>query len=174
MPSVAVRAHRLVIAGLVAATGLAGAALGSGACSGPPPPAPSPVILATPTTVCLGDDYKTPITLDGTGSSPTLTLVPSPADANAPPLRYLWTLTGSAYRIADVDAGGGRMVPSGTLTSDKLVVRIAGDQPLQVDLNVENHSGGSADTTATISVTALVVDGGTPSDAGVCPLGNPG
>jgi hypothetical protein len=154
--------------GLGVAGGLAAAAMAFGACSGPPPPAPSPVILATPTTVCIGDDYRTPITLDGTQS----TLVPSPADANAPPLKYLWTLTGSAYRIADIDAGGGRSVPSGTLTSDKLVVRIAGEEPLQVDLNVQNGNGGSADTTATISVTSLdVADAG---DAGACPLGNPG
>jgi len=114
------------------------------------------VILATPTTVCLGDDYETPITLDGTESSRALTLVPSPADAKAPPLRYLWTLSGSPYRI----------VGPGTLTSEKLTVTIAGDEPLLVDLNVQNDTGGSADTTATISVTSL--------DAGTCPLGNPG
>jgi hypothetical protein len=139
--------HRLAVAGLVVA---------GSACSGPPPPASSPVIIATPTTVCVGDDYKTHILLDGTQSSATLTLVPSPAAANAPPLQYLWTLTGSAYRIV-----------SGTPTSEKLTVTIAGDQPLQVDLNVQNNSGGSSDSTATISVTSLV-------DAGACPLGNPG
>jgi hypothetical protein len=155
----------------VAAGGLAFAGVMVEACSGPPPPEPSPVIVATPTTVCMGDDYKTPITLDGTQSTPTLTLVPSPVDANAPPLKYLWTLTGSAYRIADVDAGDGRTSPGGTLTSDKLVVRIEGEEPLQVDLNVQNGVGGSADTTATISITTLVA-----TDAGdaVCPLGNPG
>jgi len=108
--------------------------------------------------VCLGDGYRTPITLDGTQSSPELTLVPSPPVANAPPLRFLWTLTGSAYRIAD----------GGTLSSEKLSVTVAGDQPLQVDLNVQNpQSGGSADSTTTITVTL-------PNDAGACPLGNPG
>jgi hypothetical protein len=158
---------RLVTAGLVAAACVAGAGLLATACNGPPPPAPSPVILATPTTVCLGDDYKTPIMLDGTQSSATLTLVPAPVDANAPPLVYLWTLTGSAYRLV-----------SGTLTSDKLVVRMAGTEPLQVDLNVMNSMGGSADTTATVSVTLPSSgDGGAESgakDAGMCPLGNPG
>ncbi len=144
----------------LAGTAVLGAAVlalldGAGACSGPPPAATSPVIVATPTTVCLGDDYRTPITLDGTQSTAALTLVPSPAEAGAAPLTYLWTLAGSAYRIV-----------SGTLTSDRLTVRIAGDQPLQVDLNVQNSMGGSADTTATISVTSL--------DAGVCPLGTPG
>jgi hypothetical protein len=145
--------HRLAFLGLAA-----GATLWGTACSGPPPGAPSPVIVATPTTVCLGDGYKTPITLDGTQSSPELTLVPLPAVRNPVPLKFLWTLTGSAYRIAE----------GGSLTSDKLSVTIAGDQPLQVDLNVQNaQSGGSADSTTTISVTL-------PNDAGVCPLGNPG
>ena len=142
----------------LATAACAGAVSWTLGCSGPPPGAPSPVIMATPTTVCLGDDYKTPITLDGTQSSPTLTLVPSPPTRNAPPLKFLWTLTGSAYRIAD----------GGSLTSEKLSVRIAGDQPLQVDLNVQNaQSGGSADSTTTIAVTL-------PDDAGACPLGNPG
>jgi hypothetical protein len=114
--------------------------------------------VATPATVCLNDDYKTPIVLDGTQSSPTLTLVPTPPDANAPPLMYLWTLTGSTYRIAD----------GGTLTSDKLTVTMAGDQPLQVDLDVVNpQNGASAEATTTISITL-------PNDAGSCPLGNPG
>ncbi len=101
--------------------------------------------------VCQGDDYRTPITLDASSSSASLTLIPAPATPGAPPLTYLWTLSGSAYRIV-----------SGTLTSDKLVVKIAGDQPLQVDLNVQNGLGGSADTTDTISVTP-------PYDAGVNP-----
>ena len=165
--AVATRPHRLVLPGLAAGMGIAATLLFEGAaCNGPPPDAPSPVIIATPTTVCLGDDYMTPITLDGTQSSATLTLVPSPADANAPPLQYLWTLTGSLYRIADVDAGGGHLRPSGTLTSDKLTVTMAADQPLQVDLSVQNAQGASADTTTTIAVTAL--------DAGACPFGNPG
>ncbi len=156
---------RLTLIGIAA---VAGGALGMWACNGPPPGAPSPVIVATPTTVCLGDDYRTPITLDGTQSSPELTLVPSPPDANAPALAFLWTLTGSAYKIADVDAGGGHVLPSGSLTSEKLTVKMAGDQPLQVDLHVENpQNGGSADTTTTIAVTSL-------NDAGACPLGNPG
>ncbi len=160
--------RRLFLFSLATALGAVGAVtLGGTACNGPPPAAPSPVIIATPSTVCLGDHYETPITLDGTQSSAMLTLVPSPTDANAPPLHYLWTLTGSAYRIAEVDAGGGRLEPSGTLTSDKLTVTIAGDQPLQVDLSIQNSTGGSADTTTTISVTV-------PNDAGDCPLGNPG
>jgi len=144
-----------------------GASLCAWGCNGPPPGAPSPVIVATPTTVCLGDD-KTPITLDGTQSSPELTLVPTPPDANAPPLQFVWTLTGSAHHIVRVDAGGDATRPSGSLTSDKLTVTMAADQPLQVDLHVENpQTGGSADTTTTISVTSL-------NDAGACPLGNPG
>jgi hypothetical protein len=157
MSPVAKALHRLVLTGVGAGSwALAAFCLGGPACSGPPPSEPSPVIIATPTTVCLGDDFKTSITLDGTQSASMLTLVPSPT-ANAPPLSYLWTLTGAAYDIT-----------SGSLTSDELTVTMAGDQPLQVDLEVTNPAnGGSADTTATISVTV-------PSDAGECPLGNPG
>ncbi len=141
---------------------MASAALGAPACSAPPPGAPSPVIVLTPTTVCLGDDYRTPITLDGTSSSPALTLVPVVVDASAPPLQFLWTLSGSAYRITQ-----------GSLTSSKLVVTMAGDQPLQVDLRVQNQSGTTADMAATVSVTLLVDAGG--SGAGsACPLGDAG
>ena len=152
MAPVAKASHRLVLAGL-------GAALGSFACNGPPPSAPSPVIITTPTTVCLGDDYKTPITLDGTQSASMLTLVPAPAAPGAPPLSFLWTLSGSKYELPEGDA---------SLTMDKLTVKIAGDQPLQVDLEVTNtENGGTADTTTTVPVTL-------PNDAGACPLGNPG
>ena len=148
---------RLAQSVLAAAAGVAAVSWAL-CCNGPPPGAPSPVIVATPITVCLGDAYKTPITLDGTQSSPTLTLVPAPPAPNAPPLKFLWTLTGAAYRIAD----------GGTLTSEKLTVTTAGDHPLQVDLNVQNtQSGGSDDSTTTIAVTL-------PNDAGACPLGNPG
>jgi hypothetical protein len=155
MSPVARASHRIVLAGIGAGAWTL-AALCLAACSGPPPSEPSPVIISTPTTVCLDDDFKTPVTLDGTQSAAMLTLVPSPT-ANPPPLSYLWTLTGSAYRIT-----------SGSLTSDKLTVTMAGDQPLQVDLEVDNpETGGSADTTATVSVTLL-------DDAGACPLGNPG
>lgn len=137
--------QRLVTLGALIAT------LGC-ACNGPPPPAPSPVIMATPSTVCLGDDFKTVITLDGTQSSAVLALEPLTFDGGAPPLTYAWTLAGSAYRIV-----------SGTLTASKLTVTIAGNEPLQIDLLVQNTTGGSADSTATISVTP-------PNDAGVCPL----
>jgi hypothetical protein len=90
-----------------------------------------------------------------------LTLVPAPNTPSSPPLTFLWTLTGSKYDILG-DAG------DASLTSDKLTVTMAGDQPLQVELEVTNAAnGGTASTTATISVTP-------PNDAGVCPLGNPG
>lgn len=143
-------AHRVVMGGLVTSVGLLGAG-----CGGPPPPATSPVIVTTPTTVCVGDNYRTRITLDGTQSTGALTLVPSPVDAAAPPLKYLWTLSGSPYHVVD-----------GSVTASKLVVTIAGSEPLQIDLNVQNGSGGSADSMATVSVTLL--------DDGICPLGDAG
>jgi hypothetical protein len=100
----------------------------------------------------LGDDYKTPITLDGTLTMPMLTLVPTPFDASANPLSFHWSLTGSPY-----------MVVTGTLTSQKLVVTIAGQEPLQVSLTVTNTGGVSATTTGAVAVTIY--------DGSVCPLG---
>jgi hypothetical protein len=162
MSPVTKASERLVLTDLGAGIwALAALCLGGPACNGPPPSEPSPVIITTPTTVCLDDEYKTPITLDGTQSSSMLTLVPAPNTPSSPPLTFLWTLTGSKYDILG-DAG------DASLTSDKLTVTMAGDQPLQVELEVTNAAnGGTASTTATISVTP-------PNDAGVCPLGNPG
>jgi hypothetical protein len=149
--------HRFIVGELAnpaRGVSLAGA-LAVASCAGPPPGPPSAVVLTNPATVCIGDDYRTPITLDGTQSGSALMLIPSPGDAGAPPLQYLWTLAGSAYKVV-----------SGSVTSSKLVVTMAADQPLQVDLRVTNGAGTPADGTATVSVTSL-------SDGG-CPLGNPG
>jgi hypothetical protein len=105
-----------------------------------------------PTTVCVGDDYRTRILLDGSLSAPALTLLPSPEDGGVAALTFQWTLEGSAFRIV-----------SGTVHTPTLVVEIAGDQPLQLDLRVTNATGGSVDTTGTVSVTLL-------DEAGACPL----
>ena len=143
------------LAAHVVAGGCAALSVGIfGACAGPPPPAPSPVIVTTPTTVCVGDDYKTEIIVDGTQSTPTLTLVPAPFEAGL--LTYAWTLTGSAYRIT-----------SGSLTTPKLTVEMAGTEPLQVALDLRAVGGGSLTTTATVAITLL-------NEAGVCPLTLPG
>ncbi len=53
------------------------------ACSAPPPQAPAAVITATPTSVCVGDDFQTQIELDSLGSSPVLTLIYSPPGPDA-------------------------------------------------------------------------------------------
>jgi hypothetical protein len=125
------------------------ALLACSACSSPPPPQPSPVIVTTPTTVCAGDDYKTPIMLDGTMSTSMLTLVPAEIDGGQ--VSFLWTLSGSPYRLV-----------SGSLTDAKLVVTMAGDEPLQIDLKVTNGTGGSQDAVGTVSITLL--------EGGACPL----
>ncbi len=156
---------------LAASSLLVSGALASGACSATPPPATSAVILATPTSVCFGDDYRTPITLDGTQSTPTLTLVPAPPGPGAPSLSYAWTLGGSAYRFVGPD--GGDAAAPGSLTSDRLTVAIKGDRPLEVGLTVTTAQGGTGSTSTTIAVT-VPGDGGDAGDAGACPLGNPG
>ena len=48
------------------------------ACGAPPPDSPSAVIESNPETICLGDDFRTPIELDASASTPRLTLVPVP------------------------------------------------------------------------------------------------
>jgi hypothetical protein len=139
-----------LVASVRAAFVLAALAGAFGACNGPPPSAPSPVIATTPTTVCIGDDYRTRILLDGTQSTPSLTLVPAPFEAGL--LTYAWTLGGSAYRIVD-----------GSPTAPKLTVEMAANEPLQVALDVTLPNGGSLTATATVSITLL-------NEAGVCPL----
>lgn len=119
------------------------------ACGGPPPDTPSAVILLRPETVCEGDAYATPVVLDGTMSSRHLSLVPLPPEdtaypdgATAIPLTYAWALEGDAYTIT-----------SGTLTSDRLTVTVAGDRPLHVHLTTTNLAGGSASSLRTLPIT---------------------
>jgi hypothetical protein len=121
------------------------------ACSGPPPPAPSAVITASPTSVCLGDAESTNITLDGSQSTPGLTLVYQKPDPGEAPLQFQWTFSGSAYAIN-----------TGDDHSAKLAVLMMADRPLHVHLHVTNGEGGQADALTTISVTPLDPNGNCP------------
>lgn len=114
----------------------------SGACGAPAPGAPSAVVTSDPEAVCLGDDYRTPIVLDASDSAPRLTLVPAMPDPDAPPLGFEWDLSGSAWALLEGDLDG-----------ERLVVAIAGDRPLHVELTVREPGGGVATTLHTVAVT---------------------
>ena len=129
----------------------AGLALVGAACAGPPPPAPSAVIEASPRAVCLGDGNATRITLDSSSSSPELTLVPVPRKPTDPPLGILWSFAGSAYEITEGDP-----------TADVVTLTMAGDRPLHVTLRVENAEGGVTEAVTTIAVTPRDATGGCP------------
>ncbi len=124
-------------------------------CGEPPPPAPSAVITASPTSLCIDDGFATPIHLDALSSAQSLTLVYVRPDPNAPPLSFLWSFEGSAMQFDDGDP-----------KSDVLTVRMRGDRPLHVKLRVQNAAGGVTETLTTISVTAR-------DKSGNCPLPPP-
>ena len=121
-------------------------------CGSPPPPAPSAVITASPTSVCVGDELATTIHLDAKSSAPNLTLVYQRSDPNEPPLKYAWTFSGSHV-----------VIDSGDEHSVALTLFITADRPLHVRLRVENGAGGVSEALTTIAVTPL-------DDAGKCPI----
>lgn len=121
-------------------------------CGSPPPPAPSAVITASPTSVCIGDDLTTTIHLDAKASAPNLSLVYQKPDPNEPPLKYAWSFSGSHV-----------VVDTGDDHSVALTLFMTADRPLHVRLRVENAAGGVTEALTTISVTPL-------DDNGVCPL----
>ncbi len=141
---------RLGLGGIVAWGVVAGVLA---ACGSPPPPEPSAVINADPTAVCLGDGYHTTIHLDAKQSAPNLTLVYVRPDPGAPPLKYLWSFSGSDYQLGDGD----------DLIGEALSVTMAADRPLHVTLRVENAAGGVGIARSTIAVTP-------PDASGACPL----
>lgn len=125
-------------------------------CGEPPPPAPSAVIRACPSSLCFGDDFATSIHLDATKSAPRLTLVQAPPDPKEPPLKVRWSFSGSAW-LFDND---------GVATQPDVLVSMAADRPLHVGLRVENSVGGVSEALKTISVTPL-------DEQGACPLPAP-
>ncbi len=133
---------------LAAITALAPCAVG---CGSPPPPTPSAVVLASPTSVCEGDAFATPITLDATQSQRHLTLVPVPPAAGEAPLQLDWSFAGSAYRLLD-----------GDFHSKKLTVSMLGDRPLHAWLVVHNDEGGEARADLTVSITLRDAEGNCP------------
>jgi hypothetical protein len=149
------------------------------ACSAPPPQAPAAVITATPTSVCVGDDFQTQIELDSLGSSPVLTLIYSPPGPDAAvaacalpgnDVCYAWSFSGAVCtgqptdpNPCDVVIDPGSVEPDGTIDGTSVLLTMAGDRPLLVTLTVENAAGGVIQTQTTISITPL-------DDAGMCPL----
>ncbi|MCC6214822.1 MAG: hypothetical protein IT376_08140 [Polyangiaceae bacterium] len=135
MPGPLRRATRAACAGALAAGWLG--------CGAPPPPAPSVVIDATPTWVCRGDDHRTEVILDASGSQSRLTLVPVPDPPTEPPLELEWRLSGSAWRLVE-----------GDLRAERLRLTLAADRPLHVVLEARNADGGQASALRTIGIAA--------------------
>jgi len=119
------------------------AAAWAGSCGAPPPSVPAAVVEADPSAVCEGDGYRTPILLDASDSSPRLTLVPAAGDPDAAPLALEWRLSGAEWVLLE-----------GDLASETLVVAIAGDRPLHVELEVRDAEGGTATALETVRITA--------------------
>lgn len=135
-------------------------ALALSACSSPPAPTPSAVITATPSSVCMGDDFATPILLDSGDSRGRLTLVPVPPAADGGGLVVRWSFAGSSFHVVE-----------GDVHLPQLIVTLRGDRPLHVTLGVDNAEGGHADAHLTISVTTRDATGGCPlpsCDGGSC------
>ncbi len=146
------------------------------ACSGPPPPAPSAIITETPSSVCIGDDFTTPIQIDSSGTSNELSLVSSPpsADASAPTLA--WSFSGAVCKglptdptlpdggpWCDVKIDPGSLDPTGAVNGTSVLVTVAGDRPVFVTLRVQNAAGGVTEAQSTITITPL-------DPTGACPL----
>lgn len=110
-------------------------------CGGPPPVPPTAVIDASPSEVCAGDAFATPIVLSGARSSARLSLVPAPPGPDDPPLTFEWRLEGDEHAVI-----------AGARDEDELTVRMAGERPLHVTLTVTTFEGGIAETLRTIGV----------------------
>lgn len=152
------------------------------ACSGPPSNVPAAVINATPTSVCVGDDFRTPIHLDSNGSSPVLTLVYTKPDPDAGTIKYAWsfsgavcvgipaspgdwvTLEGKAADACDVLLDPSAVDANNDVNGTDVLLSVAGDRPVDVTLVITNvDAGGTLTAHTTITLTPL-------DDAGTCPL----
>lgn len=135
------------------------------ACSGPPPPIPGAVIEETPSSVCVGDDFKTQIHVDSRGSSPSLTLVYSPPAADAGELEYAWTFSGNVCvgiptdpSPCDVKIDPASLDPHNHMTSSDVLLTMSGNVPIQVTLAL-TVDGVTSTVQSTIAITLL--EGGT-------------
>ena len=117
-------------------------------CAEAPPKPPSAVIRATPDALCEGDDFTTPIVLQGRESMPSLSLVPLPPPADAVPLVFRWTLSGAQVRWVE-----------GDLSSVEVTVTSAGDRPLHAALAVTNGEGATTVGHHTVAVVLAGTDG---------------
>lgn len=111
-------------------------------CAGAPPDPTTAVIVATPSASCADDGFVNPVTLSGASSSARLSLMPGPPEPGAPPLLFRWTLSGDEHAIV---AGGLRLA--------EVVVVVAGDRPLVVELEVDDQLGGVADAIIAVGLT---------------------
>jgi hypothetical protein len=120
-------------------------------CGAPPSPPPTAVIDASPSAICQGDAFETPIEISGARSAVQLSLVPSPPDPSVP-LEYTWELEGAEHMILE-----------GALENAELTIATAGDRPLHVALTVTDEEGGRARTVRTIG---LVIASASSCEAG--------
>jgi len=95
-----------------------------------------------PTAVCLGDDFTTPVRLDGEQSRARLTLVPLPPGPEDPPLIWRWSLSGADALIVE-----------GSVDEAVVVVLTRGDRPLHVALDVSLPDGRAARASSSVAVT---------------------
>ena len=101
---------------------------------------PTARIAADPLYVALDDAYRTPISLDASGSRDPID------DPTADkPLRYLWSLDG------DVDNPQAQFAPSPTAA--QVTLHLPGTHPIAVHLTVADYDDDKTTTTTIIGVT---------------------
>lgn len=114
-------------------------------CASPPPDPPTAVVTSEPSSVCVGDEFRTTLILKASQSAPSLALVPVPPDPEAPQLQFEWAFAGAAYEELGRDAS-------------EVQVRTKGDRPLHVTLTATNAGGGRAKTLLSVPLTLPEVE----------------
>jgi hypothetical protein len=82
--------------------------------------------------------------------------VEAPVDPGEPPLKFRWSFSGSGWLFDNESRP----------TEPDILVSMAADRPLHVNLRVENSVGGVSEALKTLSITPLDADG-------ACPLPDP-
>ena len=119
---------------------IVGALAGLWGCGEAPPPPPSAVITVAPVTIARGE--RTPLTFDGSKSTPRLTLVPAAPDPDDGELGFSWEFAGG---VADVPRN---------LTTVSVQVTATGDRPVHATLTVTNRWGGSVSALHSVPLAA--------------------